>query len=57
MSLTLKQIALFDIISDRILTGVNAFRRVPGMTEAEVDAEMVKWKTIRKTEMEELDGH
>lgn len=57
MALTLKHIALLDIISDRILTGITTWQRVPGMTDAEVDAEMMKWKALRKAEMVELEGH
>lgn len=57
MSLTLKQIGLLDLISDRILTGITAWQRVPGMTEEEVDAETAKWTALRKAEMAELDGH
>ena len=57
MPLTIAQIALIDILSDKVITTIAALKKVPGMTEEQVDAEIAKWETKSDAEMEKLDGH
>jgi len=55
--LTLAQVALIDILSDRIITMVGIMKTVPGMAEEEVDAEKKKWEDMSDSEMDRLDNH
>lgn len=57
MAITMAQIALFDLISDRIITLVGTMKSVPGMSPEQVDAERKKWEALSDSEMEELDSH
>lgn len=55
--LTAAHIALFDIVSDRIITMIGTMKTIPGMTEEEVKAETAKWEKLSDDEMDELDTH
>lgn len=57
MPLTLTQIALMDLIAQKIITGITALKKVPTMTQEEVDAETAQWEKLSDSEMTELDGH
>ena len=57
MPLTAAHIALIDILSDRIITMMGTLKKVPSMTEEEVDAETKKWEDLSDQEMDELDSH
>ena len=57
MPLTLVQVALADILLDRIITASTALKKVPSMTEEEVDIETLKWEKKSDEEMDELEGH
>lgn len=54
MPLTMAQIALIDIVSDRIITLVGTMKAVPGMTQEEVDAETAKWQTVADDETDKI---
>lgn len=57
MSLTVAQIMLFDLLSDKVISTMDALKRVPGMTEDEVNAEITKWEVKSDNEMDKLDQH
>lgn len=57
MPITMAQIALIDLISDRIITMVGTMKTVPGMNQEEVDAETAKWENLSDSEMDRLDNH
>lgn len=57
MAITMAQIALIDLISDRIITMVGTMKTVPGMTEEQVAEETKKWEALSDSEMDELDSH
>jgi hypothetical protein len=57
MSLTLAHIALIDILSDKVITLISTLKRVPEMSEEEVDAETLKWEAKLDEEVEEMNKH
>ena len=57
MAITMAQIALIDLISDRIITMVGTMKTVPGMTDEQVMAETRKWEALSNSEMDELNTH
>lgn len=57
IELTAAKIALIDILSNRILTYVTTLKSVPGMDQAQVDAETAKYEELSDAGMTELDTH
>jgi len=57
MALTMAQIALMDIISDRIITYIGTMKTIPGMDPAQVAAETKKYEDLSDSEMDELNTH
>lgn len=55
MPLTLAQIALIDILSDKLITIIGAINKVPGMTEDEVKAETAKWEQVSDEEVGKIE--
>ena len=57
MPLNVAQVMLFDLLTDKVITIASALKKVPSMTEEEVNAEIAKWETKSDEEMAELDSH
>ena len=56
MALTPGQVALFDIITNRIITLTSTLRTVPGMTQEEVDVATKQYEDLKDREMAILDS-
>lgn len=56
MALTAGQVALFDIITNRIITLSNSYKTVPGMTQEQVDVATKQYEDIQAKEMAILDS-
>ncbi len=54
MPLTTSQVLLFDLLSDKVITIMGTMKKVPGMTEEEVDAETAKWEALSDVETDEI---
>jgi len=57
MPLSIAQVMLFDLLTDKVITIAGALKRVPKMTAEEVDAEIAMWEQKSADEMKKLDGH
>lgn len=56
MALTLGQVALFDIITNRIITLTSTLKTVPGMTQEEVDVATRQYEELKDKEMAIMDS-
>ena len=54
MPLTPSHVMLIDLLSDRVITAMTTIKKVPGMTEEEVDAETAKWEALSDIETDEI---
>ncbi len=56
MALTSGQVALFDIITNRIITLTSTLKTVPGMTQEQVDVATKQYEDLKDREMAILDS-